>query len=67
MIEEDETPKKPAARLVPLPLDLLGQAELAAYREELCTEIGRVEAEMARKEGHRSAADAFFRRSDGGG
>jgi uncharacterized small protein (DUF1192 family) len=61
MIDEDETPKKPAARLAPLPLDLLGLAELEAYREELRAEIHRVETEMARKESHRNAADAFFR------
>ncbi len=62
MIDEDETPKKPVARLAPLRLDPLGLAELAAYREELRAEIVRVEADMVRKEGHRSAADAFFRR-----
>ena len=63
MIDEEETPKPPAARLTPLRLDPLGLAELAAYREELCAEIVRVEAEMARKESHRSAADALFRRN----
>lgn len=64
MIDEDETPKKPPQRLSPLPLDPLGLAELAGYREELRAEISRVEAEMIRKEGHRTAAAAFFRRSD---
>ncbi len=64
MIDEDETPKKPRARLTPLPLDPLGVAELASYREELRAEITRVETEMTRKEGHRTAADAFFRRTD---
>ena len=63
MIDEDETPKKPAARLAPLPLDPLGLAELNAYREELRAEITRVEAEMTRKDSHRTAADAFFRRT----
>jgi uncharacterized small protein (DUF1192 family) len=62
MIDDDETPKKPLARLAPIVLDPMGLAELAAYREELRAEIARVEIEMARKEGHRSAADAFFRR-----
>ncbi|HTU52963.1 MAG TPA: DUF1192 domain-containing protein [Acetobacteraceae bacterium] len=63
MIDEDETPKKPLARLSPLPLDPLGLAELGSYREELRAEIIRVEAEMTRKEGHRTAADAFFRQT----
>ncbi|HWA79885.1 MAG TPA: DUF1192 domain-containing protein [Acetobacteraceae bacterium] len=62
MIDDDETPKKPVSRLVPPLLDPMGLAELAAYREELRAEITRVEAEMTRKQGHRSAADAFFRR-----
>ncbi|HUA78001.1 MAG TPA: DUF1192 domain-containing protein [Acetobacteraceae bacterium] len=63
MIEDDESPKKPPARLTPPLLDPMGLAELSAYRDELRAEIARVEAEMTRKQGHRSAADAFFRRS----
>jgi uncharacterized small protein (DUF1192 family) len=34
---------------------------MQAYIAELRAEIGRVEAEIARKRGHRSAADAFFK------
>lgn len=60
MIEEDEARPKPK-RVQPLPLDTLGVAELSAYIEELQTEIGRAEAEIGRKQNHRSAADAFFK------
>ena len=63
MIEdEDEAPKRLLARLAPLRLDPLGVEELAAYREELVAEIARVDAEVGRKQSHKSAADAFFRR-----
>ena len=60
IIDEDETPR--LRRLTPPPLDRLGVAELAAYIDELRTEITRVEAEISRKASHRSAADAFFRK-----
>jgi uncharacterized small protein (DUF1192 family) len=36
--------------------------ELRDYIVELREEISRVEADIARKHSHRSAADAFFRR-----
>lgn len=58
--EDDLSPRK-TARLVPLPLDLLGIAELREYIDELRAEIARVEAEIARKGSHRSVADSFFR------
>lgn len=77
MSEDDEAPKRPPAgppgspngsqaRLVPLGLAPLGVAELGAYRAELVEEIARVDAEIARKQSHRSAADAFFRRPQAG-
>jgi uncharacterized small protein (DUF1192 family) len=44
-------------------LDTLGIAELRDYIVELRDEIARVEADIDRKQGHRSAADAFFRQS----
>jgi uncharacterized small protein (DUF1192 family) len=61
MMDEDE-PRRPRARLTPLPLDGLGVAELRAYIAELQAEIARAQAEIDRKQGHRSAAEAFFRK-----
>jgi uncharacterized small protein (DUF1192 family) len=61
-MEEDAPPIK-RRRLEPLLLDSLGIEELHLYIEELKTEIVRVEADISRKDSHRSAADAFFKRS----
>jgi uncharacterized small protein (DUF1192 family) len=63
MIEEDEGPVRKRSRLERLVLDTLGIEELREYIDELKTEIARVEADIAHKQGHRSAADAFFRKS----
>jgi uncharacterized small protein (DUF1192 family) len=41
----------------------MGIEELRDYISELKAEIERVEADIERKHGHRSAADAFFRRA----
>ncbi len=60
-MEDEELPRKPARFERPV-LDSWGIAELRAYIGELGEEIARVEAEIERKSGHRSAADAFFRR-----
>jgi uncharacterized small protein (DUF1192 family) len=60
-LEEDAPPLK-RRRLEPLLLDSLGIDELRLYIDELKTEIARVEADIGRKNSHRSAADAFFRR-----
>ena len=62
MAEEEDTPIRKPARLIKLPLDTLGVDELRNYINELREEILRVEADIARKQTHRSAADAFFRR-----
>ena len=62
MLDEEDLPRRPC-RLEKLPLDLLGIEELRDYIGELREEITRVEAEIARKQSHRSAADAFFRKS----
>ena len=62
MVIDDDTPPPKPVRLPKLPLDLLGVEELGEYIGELRAEIARVEAEIARKRSHRSAADAFFRR-----
>ena len=60
-LEEEAEPRR-TARLQPLVLDMMGVVELRSYIAALQAEIERVEAEIARKESHRSAADAFFRR-----
>jgi uncharacterized small protein (DUF1192 family) len=59
--EEDIFPIK-RRRLEPLLLDSLGVEELRLYIEELKTEIARVEADIGRKNSHRTVADAFFKR-----
>ena len=59
---EDDLPRPTPRRLQDLKLDGLGVEELEAYIAELRAEINRVEAEIGRKRGHRSAADAVFRR-----
>ncbi|HEY0418448.1 MAG TPA: DUF1192 domain-containing protein [Acetobacteraceae bacterium] len=62
MVHDDDEPAPRPARLAKLPLDLLGVAELQDYIDELRAEIARVEADILRKQSHRSAADAFFRK-----
>jgi uncharacterized small protein (DUF1192 family) len=62
MAEEDEGPVRRRVRLEKLVLDPLGIEELREYIGELREEIARVEADIERKQGHRSAADSFFRR-----
>ena len=61
MLDEDEPRPKPK-RVAELRLDPLGVAELQDYIAELRAEIVRAEAEIARKQSHRSAADAVFKR-----
>ena len=60
MFEDDPPPPKPR-RLEERKLDGMGVAELEAYLADLRAEIARTEAEINRKRGHRSAADAVFR------
>jgi len=59
--DEDPPPRK-RVRLEKLLLDPLGIEELHDYIDELREEIARVEADIARKGSHRSAAEAFSRR-----
>jgi uncharacterized small protein (DUF1192 family) len=63
MMDDDDGPVRKRARLEKLVLDTLGVDELREYIAELKAEIARVEADIDRKQGHRSAADAFFRRT----
>jgi uncharacterized small protein (DUF1192 family) len=62
MAEEEDAPLRKRHRLERLVLDMMGIEELRDYITELKEEIMRVEADIARKTTHRSAADAFFRR-----
>ncbi|MEI7710407.1 MAG: DUF1192 domain-containing protein [Rhodospirillales bacterium] len=62
MAEDDDSPIRKRIRLEKLPLDTLGIDELRDYIDELNAEIARVEADIGRKQNHRSAADAFFKR-----
>ena len=62
MAQDEDAPPPKRRRLELLPLDSLGVEELRAYIEELKLEIARVEADITRKQSHRSAADAFFKR-----
>ena len=59
--DEDPPPRK-RVRLEKPVLDTLGIEELRDYIAELREEITRVEADIARKGSHRSAAEALFRR-----
>jgi uncharacterized small protein (DUF1192 family) len=62
MIEDTEDAYHKPRRIEKFPLDPLGVTELHDYISELRNEISRAEAAIAAKEGHRSAADAFFRK-----
>ena len=62
MIDEDDGPVRKRARLERPLLDTWSIAELREYIDELKAEIARVEADIDKKQGHRSAADAFFKR-----
>jgi uncharacterized small protein (DUF1192 family) len=58
-MDEDDAPKR--RRLVEQPvLDSFGVAELQDYIAGLRAEIARAEAMIARKSGHRGAAEAVF-------
>jgi uncharacterized small protein (DUF1192 family) len=61
-IDDEEASLRKRHRLEKLLLDTLGVAELKDYIAELREEIARVEADIDRKQGHRSAAEAFFRK-----
>ncbi len=62
MLDEEDQPIRKRQRLEKLVLDTLGVEELRDYIAELQAEIVRVEADITRKQSHRSAADSFFRK-----
>ena len=59
---DEDLPVRKRTRLEKLVLDTIGIAELRDYIGELNDEIARVEADIDRKQSHRSAADALFKR-----
>jgi uncharacterized small protein (DUF1192 family) len=61
MEPDEDLPVRKRRRLEPLFLDTLSVEELRDYIGELRDEIARVEADIGRKQSHRSAADAFFK------
>lgn len=63
-MEEPEGPR-PANPFVPPVIDRWGVEELRGYVLDLRAEIARAEREIAKRDAHRSAADAFFRKPGG--
>jgi uncharacterized small protein (DUF1192 family) len=61
-IEDDDRPKKKVAHEIGQDLTLLSVEELGARVGLLKEEIARLEADMARKQATRAAADQFFKR-----
>jgi uncharacterized small protein (DUF1192 family) len=62
MIDPDDLPKKKIAHEIGQDLSLLSVGELAERVNLLKDEIGRLEAEMARKRASQTAANAFFKK-----
>ena len=61
-IDDDDKPKKKIVHEVGQDLTLLSVEELAGRVQILRDEIGRLEADMAKKRASRSAADLFFKK-----
>jgi len=60
--DEDERPKKKVAHEIGQELTLLSVRELTERIGLLKEEIARLEADIAKKQATRSAADQFFKR-----
>ncbi len=63
--DQEDLPRRKRVQLERPSLDAMGIAELEGYILELRGEITRVETDISRKQGHRSAADSFFRAKPG--
>ena len=61
-IDEDDRPKKKIAHEIGQELTLLSVHELTARIGLLKDEIARLEADIAKKQATRSAADQFFKK-----
>ena len=62
VIDEDERPKKKTTHEIGQDLALLSVAELNDRIALMKSEIARLEADIARKQSSRSAADQFFKK-----
>jgi uncharacterized small protein (DUF1192 family) len=61
-MEDDDRPKKKVAHEIGQDLTLLSVEELGARIELMRGEIARLEADIAKKQASRSAADQFFKK-----
>jgi len=61
-VDEEDRPKKKVAHEIGQDLTLLSAAELAERIGLLKDEITRLEADMARKQAIKSAADSIFKK-----
>jgi len=61
-VDDDDKPKKKIAHELGQDLTLLSAAEIADRITLLRDEIARLEADMARKNAVKSAADMFFKK-----
>jgi uncharacterized small protein (DUF1192 family) len=61
-IEEDDRPRKKISHEIGQDLTLLSVTELSERINLMREEIARLEADIARKQATRSAADAFFKK-----
>ena len=62
MVEDDDKPKKKVVHEIGQDLSLLSVAELRERIALMQAEIGRLEADIAKKQSSRSAADLFFKK-----
>lgn len=58
-LDNDLDPKTKKAK--PRVLDSLSVSELEDYKADLAAEMTRVEAEITRKQAHKSAVDSLFK------
>ena len=61
ILDDDLDPKTKKAK--PRALDNLSVADLKEYVQQMKDEIARVEAEIQKKDKHKSAMDALFKKS----
>jgi uncharacterized small protein (DUF1192 family) len=67
MMDEEDLRPRTAGKVLARDLRTLSVEDLRAYVVELRNEMERVEAEIARRQDVRGAAEALFRKSGGSG